>query len=233
MSIKFNFLQLRRPAVWAILYFVQIIVFSLLYSFNAQSFYHSTSLVEPSFSRDQEDLVRILEREVYSRMVGPDGWEVPQVYVSIEYESQNDQKIRVWGLFGQPLAQGRISLYSRWAGIEEIYIGVRLDPNISDEGKAMVTTSIQDWRSFDLDGDDGPIKLYAGWRDAHLGRPARENGRFSRMLYLSVVTTTTLGYGDIVPTTSWMRLAIALQTILGVVLSALFINAIIQRERTK
>ena len=43
-------------------------------------------------------------------------------------------------------------------------------------------------------------------------------GHFTRMLYFSVVTATTLGYGDIVPVTQRARLAIALQSFGGLIL---------------
>ena len=41
---------------------------------------------------------------------------------------------------------------------------------------------------------------------------------FLRMIYFSVVTAMTLGYGDIVPVTTNARLAIALESFLGLVL---------------
>ena len=52
---------------------------------------------------------------------------------------------------------------------------------------------------------------------------------FFRMLYLSVVTITTLGFGDITPITDFARLLIGLESILGVVILSLFINAIFQK----
>lgn len=44
--------------------------------------------------------------------------------------------------------------------------------------------------------------------------------------YLSVVTLTTLGYGDILPLNEYGKIAVSLQSILGVLLIGLFLNAI-------
>jgi hypothetical protein len=61
---------------------------------------------------------------------------------------------------------------------------------------------------------------------AKRGFPARIDGHFVRMLYLSAVTITTLGYGDIVPLTSAARLAVSFEAVMGVVVIGLFLNAI-------
>jgi len=59
-------------------------------------------------------------------------------------------------------------------------------------------------------------------------------GAFGRMLYLSAVTITTLGYGDIVPNSGITRLLVGFQSVLGIVLIGLFINSIaIRSEKNK
>ena len=55
-------------------------------------------------------------------------------------------------------------------------------------------------------------------------------GLYWRTLYLSTVTVTTLGYGDIVPTTGITRFLIALQSISGLILMGLFINSVAGRR---
>ena len=47
---------------------------------------------------------------------------------------------------------------------------------------------------------------------------------FSRMLYLSMVTITTLGFGDIVPLTNVTRMLIGLESTIGVVILGWFVN---------
>lgn len=62
--------------------------------------------------------------------------------------------------------------------------------------------------------------------DGMRGRPTHLPGNFVRMLYLSAVTITTLGYGDIVPLTTLGRLCITAEAILGMVLIGLFLNSL-------
>ena len=49
---------------------------------------------------------------------------------------------------------------------------------------------------------------------------------YLRMFYLSAVTITTLGYGDIVPINLYTRLIISIESILGIILIGLFLNSI-------
>ena len=46
------------------------------------------------------------------------------------------------------------------------------------------------------------------------------------MLYLSAVTITTVGYGDIVPLTTISRVLVGIEAVLGIVLIRLFLNAL-------
>jgi len=62
--------------------------------------------------------------------------------------------------------------------------------------------------------------------EATRGFPSRIGGGYARMLYLSTVTITTLGYGDILPLTSRARLLVALESILGIVVIGLFLNSL-------
>ena len=54
---------------------------------------------------------------------------------------------------------------------------------------------------------------------------------FLRMLYLSTMTITTVGYGDIVPITGWARLLVSLEAILGITLLGLFVSDISRKAR--
>jgi hypothetical protein len=58
------------------------------------------------------------------------------------------------------------------------------------------------------------------------GLPFAIKGSFWRFLYFSVVTITTLGLGDIVPTSSFARLLVGSEAVLGVLLVGLFLNAL-------
>lgn len=63
------------------------------------------------------------------------------------------------------------------------------------------------------------------------GRPTAMQGSYLRMLYFSAVTMSTLGYGDIVPVTTRSRALVTVQVILGPILFALFLNALVKERR--
>jgi hypothetical protein len=63
------------------------------------------------------------------------------------------------------------------------------------------------------------------------GFPSSVDGNWCRMMYFSVTTITTLGFGDIVPLTGVARALVALEAILGIVLIGMFLNALAARYR--
>jgi hypothetical protein len=69
------------------------------------------------------------------------------------------------------------------------------------------------------------------FRVAVEGDPTVASGLWWRMAYLSVVTITTLGFGDITPLTEEARLLIASEAVLGVIVVGLFLNALAVRVR--
>ena len=64
------------------------------------------------------------------------------------------------------------------------------------------------------------------------GFAGEATGSFWRMLYLSTVTITTLGYGDIVPITPTSRTLIAVEAVLGMLIIGLYLNALSNRLRS-
>jgi len=58
------------------------------------------------------------------------------------------------------------------------------------------------------------------------GDPSYASDHFLRMLYLSAVTVTTLGFGDITPVSEAARALVAAEAVGGVVLIGLFLNAL-------
>ena len=65
---------------------------------------------------------------------------------------------------------------------------------------------------------------------AQSGDDSQAIGGYARMLYLSAVTITTLGYGDIVPTKATTRFLVAFESVLGIVVMGLFLNASVNRR---
>jgi hypothetical protein len=62
------------------------------------------------------------------------------------------------------------------------------------------------------------------------GDPSRMPGGYGRMLYLSAITITTVGFGDVVPTTTWSRFLVGLEAVFGIVVAGLFVNAAMTRS---
>jgi hypothetical protein len=58
------------------------------------------------------------------------------------------------------------------------------------------------------------------------GFPSKISGQFWRMAYFSATTITTLGFGDIVPLTTAARIIVSVESVLGIVLMGLFLNAL-------
>jgi Ion channel len=71
------------------------------------------------------------------------------------------------------------------------------------------------------------------FRDALDGFPQKSTGDFERMFYLSAVTITTLGYGDIVPITPITRILIWIEATSGVFIVGLFFNSLASQINLK
>ncbi|HEV2757135.1 MAG TPA: potassium channel family protein [Actinomycetota bacterium] len=67
-----------------------------------------------------------------------------------------------------------------------------------------------------------------GFWAATRGFPSETRGSYLRMLYLSAVTITTLGYGDIVPTGDTARALVGSEAVAGIILIGLFLNSTLQ-----
>jgi hypothetical protein len=58
------------------------------------------------------------------------------------------------------------------------------------------------------------------------GDPLYESGAWLRMLYFSATTITTLGLGDITPVSNPARLLVGFESLLGIIVIGLFLNAL-------
>ncbi len=79
----------------------------------------------------------------------------------------------------------------------------------------------------------GVLALPQAVDDAMVGfwRAARGFPEMVRLLYLSAMTITTVGYGDIVPLTDTARAATALEAVYGVVMAGIFLASLATRAR--
>lgn len=72
---------------------------------------------------------------------------------------------------------------------------------------------------------EGSLQSIVEILNLHSNNPISKTKKVGRAYYISIVTITTLGYGDIVPITGWGRTIIAFQSILGIFIIGFFLNA--------
>ncbi|MCM1990923.1 potassium channel family protein [Oceanirhabdus seepicola] len=78
--------------------------------------------------------------------------------------------------------------------------------------------------------DEGIEKEIQEFLLASKGFSNKINNHFLSMLYLSAVTITTIGYGDIVPITLITRMLITIEALMGMTIMGIFLNNITYRE---
>lgn len=81
-----------------------------------------------------------------------------------------------------------------------------------------------------IDGEwvpgDNVAKQLREYLDTMRGKPSPPRFGYGKYVYLSVVTITTLGFGDMVPVSDGARTVIAIEALFGVVVAGLFLNAL-------
>jgi hypothetical protein len=78
---------------------------------------------------------------------------------------------------------------------------------------------------FEMEIDHAAREALERYRQSASGDPTIVSNSFPRMLYLSIVTISTLGFGDIVSISDRARALIGLESVLGIVFAGLFLNA--------
>ena len=242
---------LQRPSFLGGLYLSLIPLFAIIYTWGCPSdFAHTNLLLEESRKRDlAETSQRVLDEALphVREIVGRDG-----LVGVIDYE---DKIFSVDFLMLMPrnTISGKCRLYSAMAQIrigiaqvedylidcdtffrsgngtdaeptwEDVVRGSSLyDPNNSGRtsisGHSVRTYSIPSLKR--LERLHSGVIQEANW------------DTFTRMLYFSAVSMTTLGFGDIVPITRRARWLVICETLAGVILIGLFLNAIASRRQT-
>lgn len=112
-------------------------------------------------------------------------------------------------------------------------VKIRAEINISQGLLSDIFLQIHIKRAVIPKASDGKIELpkqlvtdMRGYIIGKQGYGSSIEGNLWRMLYLSAVTITTVGYGDIVPLTNIARILVSVEAILGIVLIGLFLNSL-------
>ncbi len=80
------------------------------------------------------------------------------------------------------------------------------------------------WVLRDISKDFGDLIIGIG--NAKRGFPSKIRGNFERMQYLSIVTITTIGYGDISPISSRTRWLVGIEALIGIFITGGFLNSL-------
>jgi hypothetical protein len=235
---------------WALGYFLVIIIFAATYTLNSSGFYHSTSQFEISLNDDAQEIIISLESLFKSASNFSEykysGWRLVEDRFSVHSLKTFDDNLgfSIHAAFEkeQDLIGMNIALYfalspelttCKNTSCYSTRIVQTARPIIDQENNYFTLTPQALAYYGDINLIQIPIEIdnrINGFVAATKGFPSEASGSFGRMLYFSVVTITTLGYGDIVPITDFNRFLVGLESIAGLVLIGLFLNSL-SRER--
>lgn len=256
----------HSPRITAILYFIAIPLFGVIYALMPNDFYQANATAEVR----ARDLRREIQRQmldvvepVYRRAEPVTGLKVTALRpdegaVSFETpfkhrSSRSNLTYRpVWSLELPPLEESTAGSFRLYVRIERVPLFLSLalkrhnegdadayrwgplgparlspDPDSTDVARARGFTTIEGILTV-------PDTLYSNverYYTAAQGSPDKLTGKLMRFTYLSAMTITTLGFGDIVPVSDRARFAVACEAIYGVVLVGLFLNAVATRRQ--
>lgn len=227
------------------LYALLIMLFSIIYYLCPNSFIQSNSLSDPAYDEELERLQLELGKDL-NRIYNED-----PMYVSVSefkslgphdgYQFRIDLTHRIkifngeymWRFshfncihpqnflaFNMPKEKGGL-LPSQWIQFKS--------PNV--EPTKDIDNEVTK-RFYQADYDCVAVQISQETRnsiqaliEAADGNTDRLGGRFLRMWYFSAVTMATIGYGDLVPKATSIRILIWFQSVLGIILAALLGNA--------
>ena len=221
-----------NPSDWAISYFVTILIFSGFYLSLSGDFHQSTSQIEPSIQYDQSRIAQEIKKGMKNSQHSGSLYEEiggEEIYVESTYVAKNlSHRLIVREKTNDRVLFGTATIISAGTNPTMSVVITKFESPATIVNKIRSDVLFQ--YQFEIDRDYY-IWIH-GLNAALKGTPARYTGGLVRMLYLSVVTQTTLGFGDIVPLTDLTRILIALQSILGIVLAGGFISSVMRDKKS-
>ena len=248
----------RRPAwTWGLTYMAAIPAFAVLYwSMPTGSFTSSTIRREPAMKRDAARLIAVLDQRIEEqsstklKVGGTEFTVVPNSVSVTRLALVEGRSLRATVRFTVTSEDGRVQqgvgsdleipLLARTIisppGREPYAMATLLleDAELERAGQMIPTVSHLLGRSDDIGTLNLPMSEWnklVQFNNAGEGEVRSASDRFARMLYFSAITATTVGFGDITPTSTHARLAVAGQAIVGIGAAGLFLNAIASRRR--
>jgi hypothetical protein len=249
------------PAFWGFAYLSLIPNFAAIYAGqDAGSFHDSNIRHEAGRTQDVERLKTALTREISTRLdhwqVEKMKWAIAPKSVKVGQLSIDRRKRLVLQVTGYSHPVGRpnlsegfselIAVIPETSSVSASAAGVEYGLPVTLLDTLFVTTfdtpvspvapplralfpSIGKASLLVLAGE--AYELLGHFYAANAGDPAYVPEGWWRMVYLSAVTVTTLGFGDITPVSESARLYVALEAVLGVVFVGVFLSRLAVRVR--
>lgn len=246
----------RIPSmIWAAQYLLLIPAFAVFYTLLPErSFYHSTLKYDAPYNHDTKLLERNIEQwatETITKRLGDaiervehrrpkairfyagygpdDFW--PQLLASAEFQGE-EQRLplnfylggMVHATFNRDISRPELGIWGERSEGYELTADCDKEPVTTCKSK-MVEQALKPDNYF-VAWDVIWQPVYQLRKQAAGFNSGSDWHMFTRLLYLSAVTATTVGYGDIVPLTDLARGAVSVEAMLGVVLIGLFLNAL-------
>ncbi|MGO9381184.1 MAG: potassium channel family protein [Mycobacterium sp.] len=234
----------------ALFYLGVLIIYAIVYDGYLGDFYQTTSAYEPGFNQTQLAVVSGLTKALnLAARDTPPGKAVGAEHYELQPDSLRVSELSV-GACGTLTFQVRYTCTTTHsmsvAGLEVTLEahprGIEYRPTGRMVFFPLTQTANDPLCGFDigtLAGDDHQQSTSArvvvdpviaddidSLLRAKTGSADLPPGRHVRAFYLSAVTITTLGFGDVVPVTTRARALIASEALFGVVLAGLFVNAV-------
>lgn len=254
--VGIGFVRRHLSLLLAGCYLAGIPLFAFAYYAVRTEFYHATVQYEPSMSDDARALEAILEKAIadnYVQQTGRDTYEGGMYTLDVRHGLTVDE-LEATAID----LRFRVNVELHWKGSENetfawfaasmpgkgyVWVDERTYPRfltVTWPGSPVIDTAPV--FPFDCYQAECGTRLVANaevnqeiesWWRAMNGFPAGANLAFERMLYLSAVTITTVGYGDIVPLTPWARALVATEAVYGVVVAGMFLASLALASRQK
>jgi Ion channel len=252
LAISIKITSIRNWKFWVFWYVVSIFLFSFIYFLFSKDFYFSNSRYEQNTRYLKQQIIGRLQYElnsVVNQKNFPDtSYIVKSIYIYFdgfnfdENESKYQLRMTMELLdYDEPLLlELFISIPFDNNYCEKINISLE---KYFEYKNVANPPNFKLFKDFDLEKmrnslrflfSDGNEILYLpiehptcdmmkNYRDSMQGFAYDYAAYYPRMLYFSIITITTTGYGDILPISDEMRLLVSFEIILGIILSGGFI----------
>jgi hypothetical protein len=257
----FAWLKRLTPWAYALAYLITVLIFAWIFFLIPGDFYHPYAKYEKAMSQEAMFLCGKLTN-IFRESARKDG--TISRYVVIDSDELAVTGIKPDGndlIVHLHLKVINTDKHNHWEMTQMISLRVNTKARIwmPESGIVMMFAEPEkkDWKlfpkGFPMQKDDAellqaglPRSLYVitlneddnrrirSFLTANAGFPHSIPGGYGRMLYLSITTITTLGYGDIVPLTDRARLCTGIEATMGVILLGLLISSMVSnREKTE